>query len=120
MERRMRRRRGIQQGGPMKRISTTLACLSLLFAALALAAPVPAPAPAPAAPAAPIGLATAPATAPAVLATPAQPPAPLWLDGKCATCPELLKACKTFCGSNNVTFNCQNHNPCAGTCTCTI
>jgi methionine aminopeptidase len=37
---------------------------------------------------------------------------------KCATCPELLKACKTFCGSNNVVFNCQNSNPCAGTCTC--
>ena len=37
---------------------------------------------------------------------------------KCATCPELLKACKAFCGSNNVIFDCQNHNPCAGTCTC--
>jgi len=37
---------------------------------------------------------------------------------KCATCPELLKACKAFCGSNNVVFDCQNHNPCAGTCTC--
>jgi hypothetical protein len=37
---------------------------------------------------------------------------------KCASCPELLKACKTFCGSNNVVFNCQNSNPCAGTCSC--
>jgi hypothetical protein len=102
----------------MKRISTSLACLSLLFAALALAAPIPASAPA--APAAPAPT-VAPATAPAVFATPAQPPAPLWLaDGKCATCPELLKACKDFCGSNNVTFNCQNHNPCAGTCSCTV
>ncbi|HEV8578969.1 MAG TPA: hypothetical protein VGX68_07775 [Thermoanaerobaculia bacterium] len=37
---------------------------------------------------------------------------------KCASCPDQLKACKTFCGSNNVVFDCQNHNPCAGTCTC--
>jgi len=37
---------------------------------------------------------------------------------KCATCPELLQACRSFCGSNQVNFNCQNHNPCAGTCTC--
>jgi len=37
---------------------------------------------------------------------------------KCASCPDLLKACKDFCGSNNVIFDCQNHNPCAGTCTC--
>jgi hypothetical protein len=37
---------------------------------------------------------------------------------KCATCPDLLKSCKTFCGSNDVIFNCQNSNPCAGTCTC--
>jgi hypothetical protein len=37
---------------------------------------------------------------------------------KCATCSELLKACKGFCGNNNVVFNCQNNNPCAGTCTC--
>lgn len=99
----------------MKRTSITFACLSLLFAALAVAAPVPAPAPA-----APCVIAAADAPAPAVLATPAQPPAPLWLaDGKCASCPDLLKACKDFCGSNNVTFNCQNHNPCAGTCSCT-
>ena len=37
---------------------------------------------------------------------------------KCASCPDQIKACKSFCGSNNVIFNCQNHNPCAGTCTC--
>ena len=37
---------------------------------------------------------------------------------KCASCPDLLKSCKSFCGSNNVVFNCQNSNPCAGTCTC--
>ena len=37
---------------------------------------------------------------------------------KCATCSELVKACKNFCGSNNVIFDCQNSNPCAGTCTC--
>jgi hypothetical protein len=48
---------------------------------------------------------------------PALLPAPAGAD-KCASCPDLLKACKTFCGSNNVIFDCQNHNPCAGTCTC--
>ena len=48
---------------------------------------------------------------PALLSTPAGAE-------KCASCPDLLKACKSFCGSNNVIFNCQNHNPCAGTCTC--
>ncbi len=53
----------------------------------------------------------------ALLALPALLPSPARAD-KCATCPELLKACKDFCGSNNVIFNCQNHNPCAGTCTC--
>lgn len=37
---------------------------------------------------------------------------------KCASCSELIKACKTFCGSNNVVFDCQNSNPCAGTCAC--
>jgi|GEM_PF-2538956 len=52
-----------------------------------------------------------------LLALPALPPPPARAD-KCATCPDLLKACKTFCGSNNVIFDCQNHNPCAGTCTC--
>lgn len=53
----------------------------------------------------------------ALLALPALLPSPARAD-KCATCPDLLKACKTFCGSNNVIFDCQNHNPCAGTCTC--
>ena len=53
----------------------------------------------------------------ALLALPALLPSPARAD-KCATCPELLKACKNFCGSNNVVFDCQNHNPCAGTCTC--
>jgi len=52
-----------------------------------------------------------------LLALPALLPSPAHAD-KCATCPDLLKACKTFCGSNNVVFDCQNHNPCAGTCTC--
>ncbi|MFL6195032.1 MAG: hypothetical protein ACJ75H_12730 [Thermoanaerobaculia bacterium] len=37
---------------------------------------------------------------------------------KCASCPDLLKSCKSFCGSNNVIFDCQNSNPCAGTCVC--
>jgi hypothetical protein len=37
---------------------------------------------------------------------------------KCASCPDQIKACKAFCGSNNVIFNCQNSNPCAGTCAC--
>lgn len=36
---------------------------------------------------------------------------------KCASCSELLKSCKAFCGGS-VVFNCQNSNPCAGTCTC--
>ena len=48
---------------------------------------------------------------PAFLTTPAAA-------GKCASCPDLLKSCKSFCGSNNVVFSCQNSNPCAGTCTC--
>jgi hypothetical protein len=57
------------------------------------------------------------ACAVALLALSAFMPAPASA-GKCATCPELLQSCKSFCGSNNVVFNCQNHNPCAGTCTC--
>jgi len=52
-----------------------------------------------------------------LLALPALMPSSARAD-KCATCPDLLKACKEFCGSNNVIFDCQNHNPCAGTCTC--
>ncbi len=52
-----------------------------------------------------------------LLALTALMPSPARAD-KCATCPELLQACKNFCGSNNVIFDCQNHNPCAGTCTC--
>src|SRR5262245_26960698 len=103
----------------MKRTSITLTCLALLFAAAALAAPVPTPALS-AAPCIAAAPAPAESPAPATLATPAQPPAPLWLAGKCASCPDLLKACKNFCGADNVTFNCQNHNPCAGTCTCTV
>ena len=39
-------------------------------------------------------------------------------DAKCATCPELLQACRNFCGTNQVNYSCQNHNPCAGTCSC--
>jgi hypothetical protein len=57
------------------------------------------------------------ACASALLTLTALVPAPA-AAGKCATCPELLQSCKTFCGSNNVVFDCQNHNPCAGTCTC--
>lgn len=53
----------------------------------------------------------------ALLAFAALLPAPAVAD-KCSPCPDLLKACKSFCGSNNVVFNCQNSNPCAGTCTC--
>jgi hypothetical protein len=53
----------------------------------------------------------------ALLALPAFLPTPAAAD-KCASCPDLIKACKSFCGSNNVVFNCQNSNPCAGTCTC--
>ena len=53
----------------------------------------------------------------ALLSLPALLPAPARAD-KCASCPDLLKSCKSFCGSNNVVFNCQNSNPCAGTCTC--
>ncbi|HEX9943553.1 MAG TPA: hypothetical protein VGG03_16190 [Thermoanaerobaculia bacterium] len=53
----------------------------------------------------------------ALLALPALLPAPAAAD-KCASCPEQIKACKSFCGSNNVIFNCQNSNPCAGTCSC--
>lgn len=96
-----------------RKISTgaLLAFVSFLFAGVALA--VPGPAPAAVTAACPAAL-----TAPAA---PAQPMAPVWLaDGKCASCSELLKACKAFCGANNVTFNCQNSSPCAGTCTCTV
>jgi hypothetical protein len=54
----------------------------------------------------------------ALLALPALLPSPAAAD-KCASCPDLLKACRSFCGgSNDVIFNCQNSNPCAGTCTC--
>jgi hypothetical protein len=52
-----------------------------------------------------------------LLALPALMPAAA-VAGKCATCSELLQSCKSFCGSNNVVFSCQNNNPCAGTCTC--
>jgi len=45
-------------------------------------------------------------------------PAPVFTADKCASCPDLLKACRTFCGSSQVNFNCQNSSPCAGTCTC--
>jgi hypothetical protein len=53
----------------------------------------------------------------ALLTLPALLPAPVQAE-KCATCADLLKSCKSFCGSNNVVFDCQNSNPCAGTCTC--
>ena len=53
----------------------------------------------------------------ALLALPVLLPSPAAAD-KCASCPDLIKSCKSFCGSNNVIFNCQNSNPCAGTCTC--
>jgi len=39
-----------------------------------------------------------------LLALPTLLPSPARAD-KCATCPDLLKACKTFCGSNNVVFD---------------
>ena len=97
----------------MKRLSlpALLALVCILLAGVAMAAPV---SPAPAAGTACLSALTSPVS-------PAQPPTPLFLaDGKCASCPDLLKACKNFCGADNVTFNCQNHNPCAGTCTCTV
>jgi len=92
-------------------LAALLALALILFAGAAMAAPV---SPAPAAGTACLSATIAPAS-------PAQPPAPLFLaDGKCASCPDLLKSCKAFCGSNNVTFNCQNSSPCAGTCSCTV
>lgn len=53
-----------------------------------------------------------------LLVLPAVFSAPLASAGKCATCSELLQSCRSFCGSNQVNFSCQNNNPCAGTCTC--
>ncbi len=57
------------------------------------------------------------ACASALLALTALVPTPA-AAGKCATCPELLQWCKSFCGSNNIVFHCQDLNPCPGTCTC--
>jgi len=89
-----------------------LAALSLLLASAALAAP------------APLNPAFCAAAAPAAVAPAATAPAPLWLaaaqQAKCATCSELQRACKDFCGANNINFQCQGNNPCAGTCSCIV
>jgi hypothetical protein len=95
------------------RLWALLAALSLLLASAALAAP------------APQNLAFCTAAAPAAMApAAATAPAPLWLaaaqQAKCATCSELQRACKDFCGANNINFQCQGNNPCAGTCSCIV
>lgn len=95
---------------------TLLAGFSLLLAVAALAAPAPQDLALCAAPVAGVApAATAPALAPAV----ATAPEPLWL-AKCASCSELQRACKDFCGPDNIDFHCQGSNPCAGTCSCIV
>jgi hypothetical protein len=86
--------------------------LFLLLAVAALAAPAPQDLALCAAPV--TGVASA-AASPAV----ATAPEPLWL-AKCASCSELQRACKDFCGPNNIDFHCQGSNPCAGTCSCIV